>query len=73
MERLRRLDLGGVLIGLIIVGVGVYYLLVNTFGITLPELDWDKIWPILVMALGVGIVWSAWNRMGNDGQGLPRS
>ncbi len=73
MERLRRLDLGGLLIGLIIIGVGVYYLLVNTFGITLPELDWDKIWPILVMALGVGIVWSAWNRMGKGGQGLPRS
>jgi len=69
VDRLRRLDVGAILIGLIILGVGTYYLLVNTFGFELAELDWDKIWPLAVIALGIGILWGAWSRMGSHGQG----
>jgi hypothetical protein len=69
MDWLRRLDIGAVIMGLLILGVGGYYLLVNTFGITLPELDWDRVWPIAVIALGVGILWGAWNRMSRGGHG----
>jgi hypothetical protein len=69
MDRLRRLDLGAFLIGLIVLGVGVYYLLVNTLGIDLPELDWDMIWPLAVIALGIGLLWGAWGRMSRGGQG----
>jgi cell wall-active antibiotic response 4TMS protein YvqF len=69
MDRLRRLDIGGVIFGVIILGVGVYYLLANTFGVALPELDWDKIWPLLVIALGLGILWGAWNRYSRGGHG----
>lgn len=68
MDRLKRLDMGGLIIGLIILAVGVYYLLANTLGFSLPELDWDKIWPLAVMALGIGILWGAWARM-SGGQG----
>ena len=53
MDQLRRADVGGVVIGLIILGVGVYYLLDNTFGFTMPELDWDKIWPLAIIVLGL--------------------
>jgi hypothetical protein len=67
MNQLRRLDIGAVMIGLIILGVGTYYLLVNTFGIVLPELDWDKIWPLAVIALGIGILWGTWSRMSPGG------
>lgn len=73
MDRLRNLDLGAVIFGLILLGVGVYYLLENTFGVGLPPLDWDKVWPLAIIALGVGIVWGAWSRMGRGGQGMPRS
>jgi hypothetical protein len=69
MDTLRRLDVGAILIGLIILGVGIYYLLVNTFGFRLAELDWDKIWPLAVIALGIGILWGAWSRMGSHGHG----
>ncbi len=72
MDRLRRLDIGGVIIGLLIIGIGGYYLLVNTFGFTLPELDWDKVWPIAVIALGAGIAWGAWARQGS-GHEMPGS
>ena len=69
MDRLRSIDVGAILIGLIILGVGIYYTLVNIFGVQLAELDWDKIWPLAVIALGVGILWGAWARMGTHGQG----
>lgn len=69
MDRLRRLDVGAILIGLIILGVGIYYVLVNTFGFELAELDWDKVWPLAVVALGIGILWGAWSRMGTHHQG----
>jgi hypothetical protein len=69
VERLRRIDIGGIIFGLLVLGVGIYYLLVNTFGFVLPELDWEMIWPIAIIALGVAILWGAWNRMGTHRQG----
>ena len=69
MDRLRRLDVGAILIGLIILGVGIYYTLVNVFGLALAELDWDKVWPLAVIALGIGILWGVWSRMGRSGPG----
>jgi uncharacterized integral membrane protein len=69
MDRLRSIDVGAILIGLIILAVGIYYTLVNVFGLELAELDWDKIWPLAVIALGIGILWGAWSRMGTHGQG----
>lgn len=62
MEQERRLDVGAVIIGLIILGVGGYFLLENTFGFDLPELNWDMIWPLVIIAIGVGVVWRALDR-----------
>jgi hypothetical protein len=69
MDKLRRIDIGAILIGLIILAVGIYYVLVNVFGLPLEELDWDKIWPLAVVALGIGIIWGAWSRMTPHGHG----
>ncbi len=69
MDRLRRLDVAAILLGLIILGVGIYYTLVNVFGLALAELDWDKIWPLAVIALGIGILWGAWSRFGSHKEG----
>jgi uncharacterized integral membrane protein len=56
----RELNLGGLIFGGILLLVGIYYLLRNTLGIELPDLEWDIIWPIIVIAIGVGIVLSVW-------------
>ena len=69
MDKLRRIDLGAILIGLVILGVGIYYTLVNVFDLALAELDWDMIWPLCVVALGIGILWNAWNRTTPHGHG----
>lgn len=68
MQERRWIDPGALLLGLIILAVGTYYLLVNTFGLSLPELNWDQIWPLFVIALGLGILYSAWMKRGR-GQG----
>lgn len=60
LERARWLDLGWLIAGAIVLAVGVYYLVRNLFGISLPELDWDAIWPLAVIAIGLGIVWRTW-------------
>jgi hypothetical protein len=52
----HRVDVGALIFGAILLLVGGYYLLVNTFGIQLPELDWDQIWPIPVIVLGIAVV-----------------
>jgi hypothetical protein len=62
VDRLRNLDLGGVIIGLIILGVGLYYFGQKTLGLSIPDLDWDRIWPLFVIALGIGIVFTNWAR-----------
>jgi hypothetical protein len=56
VERLRDVDVARVLIGLIVAGVGFYYFLTNTLGLSLPQLDWDRVWPFFVIAIGLGIV-----------------
>jgi TRAP-type C4-dicarboxylate transport system permease small subunit len=52
----HKVDVGALIFGAILLLVGGYYLLVNTFGFELPELNWDMIWPIAVIALGLAVV-----------------
>ena len=69
MERLRGPNVGGLLIGLVILGVGIYYFVEQTLGIAIPELDWDRVWPLFVIALGAGIVSSNWTKKDDGGDG----
>jgi hypothetical protein len=63
----RKVDVGALIFGAILLLVGGYYLLVNTFGIALPELDWDTIWPIALIGLGLAVVARAVaSRSGSD-------
>jgi uncharacterized integral membrane protein len=52
----RRIDVGALIFGAILLVVGAYYLLEKTFGIAMPEINWDQVWPILVIALGASVV-----------------
>ena len=52
----RRIDVGALIFGAILLVVGVYYLLENTFGIKMPEINWDQVWPIFLIVLGASVV-----------------
>lgn len=55
----RRLDFGAFVLGAVILFAGGYYFLRNTLGFKLDELDWEPIWPVLVIALGASILLEA--------------
>jgi uncharacterized integral membrane protein len=57
--RRHRSDFGALVIGAVILFAGIYYMLRNTFGFELGELDWEPIWPILVIVLGGSIIFRA--------------
>jgi uncharacterized integral membrane protein len=68
----RRLDFGGIVFGAILLVVGGYFLLRNTFGFEIPDLDWDMIWPLLIIALGVSVLVGALRaRSGGETPGGP--
>lgn len=52
----RRIDVGALTFGAVVLVVGVYYLLETTLGIDLPQINWDQVWPLLVIALGASVV-----------------
>ena len=58
----RGRDIGALTFGAILLFVGGYYVLRNTLGFDLGELDGERIWPIVVVVIGVGIVLRAIDR-----------
>ena len=67
MRRTRRFDLGAVVLGAVILLVGGWYFLRNTLGFNMDELDWDLIWPALVIVLGAGILYRAMTDSRHEG------
>ncbi len=57
-----RRDTGAIVFGLILLVIGVYYLLDQTFGLALPALDWDKLWPLILVVIGAAVVYNAWRK-----------
>jgi divalent metal cation (Fe/Co/Zn/Cd) transporter len=62
----RRIDFGALVLGGLILFAGGYYFLRNTLGFNLDELDWEPIWPVLVIALGGSILFGALVRSNRD-------
>ena len=56
----RRSGVGTVVIALILIFVGGYYVLRNTLGIDLPELDSDQVVPLIAVILGLALLYRAW-------------
>ncbi len=52
----RRDRNGSLFFGVIILVVGLWFFASQTLGLDLPRLDWDQLWPIIVIAVGAWIV-----------------
>ena len=59
-EALSTRDWGGLIFAAILLLAGGYFLLRNTLGIPMPDIDWNALWPILVILLGVGALARGW-------------
>lgn len=46
---------GGSIIGVVLIAVGFMFLAHNMF----PFFDFDEIWPLILIAVGIGLLWNA--------------
>jgi hypothetical protein len=60
----RRSGLGTLFIALVLLIVGGYYLLRNTLGFDLPELDSDVVVPVLAVIAGALLLYRYWGERG---------
>jgi hypothetical protein len=59
-RRARRARGTGLIVALLLLAVGSYYFLSQTLGVALPEPGWDRIWPVIVILLGLLALWNAY-------------
>ena len=71
-DRRRSLGLGALIFGALLLFAGGYFLLKNTFGYDIPEIDWDMVWPVIIIALGVAVLYGAFTRTMGAGGGSNR-
>jgi len=53
---------GPLIIGVIILVVGLWFFATQTLDIDLPRLDWNRLWPLILIVLGIWIVLRAFGR-----------
>ena len=58
----RGPNIATVVIGLVLVAIGLYYLLDVTLGVDLPSIRWGSVWPIILIAIGGLIILRASSR-----------
>ena len=53
---------GPLIIGVIFLVVGLWFFATRTLGLDLPRLDWNQLWPLILIVVGVWIVLRAFGR-----------
>jgi hypothetical protein len=45
--------------GLVLVGVGLWFLADTSLGLAMPRVDWSLVWPLALIVVGGGVILSA--------------
>jgi hypothetical protein len=48
--------------GVIILVIGLWYFATRTLGLDLPDFDWGNLWPVILIAVGILIVYRSMER-----------
>jgi tellurite resistance protein TehA-like permease len=48
--------------GVIILIIGLWYFATRTLGLDLPDFDWGNLWPVILIAVGILIVYRSMER-----------
>ena len=48
-------NIASIVVGLVILGIGIWYFLDTTLGLTMPRISWGDLWPIVLIVIG-GII-----------------
>ena len=57
--RQRGRNVASIVVGLVFLAIGIWYFLDTTLGLTMPDIEWDNIWPIILIIIGGVIVFRA--------------
>jgi hypothetical protein len=61
----RRSDGGrwwSLVVGLVILGVGLWFFAERTLGIDMPDIRWSQLWPVVLIVIGVVVLVGAMRR-----------
>ena len=53
---------GALVAGIALVAIGLYFFIDRTLGIALPRIQWSTIWPVILIAIGLIILFRAVRR-----------
>jgi hypothetical protein len=52
----RGVDTGTVVWGLILIVVGGWFFLDQTLGLDMPKVDWESLWPVVLIVIGAAVI-----------------
>ncbi len=45
-------NVASIVVGLVLLAIGIWYLLDQTLGLDMPRIRWSDLWPIILIVLG---------------------
>ena len=60
----RGHNIPAIVFGLILIAIGTWFFVETTLQIDLPSLDWGKLWPLILIGLGLWVVFGTRDRRG---------
>ena len=48
----RGVNVASIIVGLVIIGIGIWYFLDQTLGFQMPRISWGDLWPIFLIIIG---------------------
>jgi hypothetical protein len=55
----RETNLASIVVGLLLLAVGAWYLLDHTLDIEMPRIDWGDFWPVILIAIGGVVIYQS--------------
>jgi uncharacterized membrane protein HdeD (DUF308 family) len=50
--RERETNVASMVVGIVLLVIGIWYLLEQTLGIRLPRINWGDFWPVILIVIG---------------------
>jgi hypothetical protein len=54
--------LGSIIFGLVILAIGLWFLADESLGLAMPDIDWGRFWPVILILIGAWILLGARRR-----------
>ena len=61
-HRDREGRLWSVVVGLVVLGLGLWFFAEKTLGFDMPDIRWNQLWPVILIVIGVVVLLGAMRR-----------